>query len=74
MKAKRLKYLVQKKMNNKTPGSTDFMNRHVESLIEVIAPMIENKVDIEIERQKRKELRNIKMLSTRRKNKILGRK
>jgi len=33
------------------------MNRHVESLIEVIAPMIENKVDIE--RKKRiKEKQN----------------
>jgi len=57
MKAKRLKYLVQKKMDSKTPGSSDVMNRHVESLIEVIAPMIENKVDIE--RKKRiKEKQN----------------
>ena len=47
MLAKRLRYLVQKKMNSKTPGSYDVMNRHVESLIEVIAPMLENKVDIE---------------------------
>ena len=30
-------------MAEKTPGSTDIMNRHVESLIEVIAPMLENK-------------------------------
>lgn len=30
-------------MDSKTPGSRDIMNRHVECLIEVIAPMIEEK-------------------------------
>jgi len=56
MKTKRLRYLVQKKMDSKTDGSSDVMHSHVESLIEVIAPMLENKVDIE--RQKRKEYKN----------------
>lgn len=58
MKVKRLKFLVQKKMDSKTDGSSDRMNFHVESLIEVIAPMLENKIDIE--RKKRiKEKQNV---------------
>ena len=57
MKVKKLRYLVQKMIDRKMHNSNDVMNTHVESLIEVIAPMIEDKIDIE--RQKRKEQKNV---------------
>ena len=45
MKRKKLKYLVQKRMDKKTPGSSDFMNTQIESLIDVIAPLIQDEDD-----------------------------
>jgi len=45
LKRKKLKYLVQKRMDKKTPGSSDFMNTQIESLIDVIAPLIQDEDD-----------------------------
>jgi len=45
LKRKKLKYLVQKRMDKKTPGSSDYMNTQIESLIDVIAPLIQDEDD-----------------------------